>query len=236
MSNTLATIINNLLSLNCIAVVAKRLEIVDRVRAAKTEGDDVIHRHRSLVPTRGAATFRRILLQYSFPLCPRASTFGRPLACLITLMSDAVGFRMSGPIGANDLIASATMIPAPLCRKRIKAVAVVRAISALLLAHELRVIFAKALVTLTFSFRVLRYVSTLVGGTTRSALTLFAIGVTSIGREFVYGFDNFALGAGFVDNRHRSISITDWAMPRLLQQRVAFAFRVFYPRALGATR
>lgn len=233
---TLTTIVCDLLTLGCVAAVAKRLQVIDGVSATQAQGDDMIHRQWSLLSARRATTVRRVLFQDSFPFCPRATALSRPPSSHIALMSHAVGFGMSGPVSANDLVTSLSIGFAPLSRKLVQALAIVKRIDLFPFSHVFRVILPETLVAFTLSLWVLLDVGALISRTARSALCLFAVRVTSIGREFVYGFSNLALSAGLVDNRHRSISITDWAMPRLLQQRVAFAFRVFYPISLGATR
>jgi hypothetical protein len=232
----LATKVNDLLALDCIATVAERLQIANVICAAQTQGNDMVHRQGNLLPARRATAIRCIPFQNGLPFRSRAASFGRPLAGLIALVCHAVRFGMSRPIGADYLIASISVGFAPLGRKIIESFAVTSRIRPLSRLHAFRVLLAIALVAFTLSVRISLGVSALISRAALTALSLFAVRITSIWREFVYGFSNLALSASLEDNRHRSISITDWAMPRLLQQRVAFAFRVFYLRAPGTAR
>lgn len=233
MMTGLSSEINNLAAFSRIAIPAKRLEVVREVGATHAKGDDVIHRLLLLLATCGAAAVGRISVQDVHPFFGAALALRVSLPGEIAMAGNAIGFGVAFPIGSDYCIPSLTVILAPLGRLLVQTLTVLERPFPLFLANVIGVILTITFVALSFPIRILTYVLSLIRRAADATAGLLSIRITFVGGEFVDWLGDLALGASLVDNRHRSISVLDWAVPRLLQQRVAFSCQLFYPKGCG---
>ncbi|HRI87573.1 MAG TPA: hypothetical protein PK869_04885 [Candidatus Hydrogenedentes bacterium] len=178
----------------------------------------MIHRLLLLLATCGAAAVGRISVQDVHPFFGAALALRVSLPGEIAMAGNAIGFGVAFPIGSDYCIPSLTVLERPF---------------PLFLANVIGVILTITFVALSFPIRILTYVLSLIRRAADATAGLLSIRITFVGGEFVDWLGDLALGASLVDNRHRSISLLDWAVPRLLQQRVAFSCQLFYPKGCG---
>lgn len=223
MNTALTPIVNNALPLCGVAAVAKRLQVVWGIGAAKTKRHDVIHSQLSMLSASGAASIWRVSAQDSLPLCFCAMTIGVFFAGAVALFGDAVGFGIACAVVAHIGVTALSIGLAPFGRELVQVLPVALSISAFVLENLFWILLAVAFIALPLLIRMSARVITLIGGAANMTLGLLAVRVPTVRREIVNWLRNLALGTGFAENRHCSISHVDWAMPRPLQRRVVFS-------------
>lgn len=216
-------IVNDALSLLCVAAIAERLQVVRRIGTAQAQWHNVIHRQCPDFPTGWTAAIWRVAFQNGYPLCLCATPVRCAFASATSLRGQPVGFWVSSAIVTNYGIPLFAVRHSPLSGLLVQLFTVSVRPIALLLGYLFSVLTAIAPIAFPLSIGMPAHILALVSSAASAALGLLSIGRAIMRRELVKWLRNLALSTGFVENRHRSISITDWAMPRLLQQRVAFS-------------
>ena len=220
--------VNHLFAFSRVAVTAKWLKVLRVIGATYAEWNYVIHRWWTLFATGKATAVWGISMKNGNPFVAAAIAFGIAPASEIAMLCNAIRFGVPGAVSSDNRIAPLTIILAPFRRQLIKPLAILGRPCPLAITNLLLMRLAISVALFNLPFRILFDVLALIGGSALATLGLFTVWVSLVWREAVQGLGNLALGARLEDNRHRSISLLDWAVPRLLQQRVAFSCHSLY--------